>query len=42
MRKIQSFGLICVVGDIVGIETTTPVVVTRDNSTGSKRILKKT
>ena len=36
-RKIQSFGLICVVGDILRIDTTTPLLVTRDNNTGSKR-----
>ena len=33
MSKIQYCGSICVVGDIVSIETTTPVVVTRDNNT---------
>ena len=39
MRNIKSFGLICVVGNIVRIETTAPVVVTRDNNTGSDRAL---
>ena len=39
LRKIQSFGSICIVGDIVRIETTTPLVVTRDNDNGSERTL---
>ena len=33
--------MICVVFDIVRIETTTPVVLTRDNSIGSDRTLKR-
>ena len=40
-RKIKYFGssLIYVVCNIVSIETTTPVVVTRDKDTGSEKIL---
>ena len=41
LRKIQCFGSIYVFGDIMRIKTITPLLVTRDNNTGSKRTLKR-
>ena len=39
LSRIQYFDLICVVGELARIETTTSLVATRDNDTGSERTL---